>query len=72
METKNKTTLAIIAYLCAENGFYSGDFYRDISTIIQLSEEFEKAHINTDFNNGEKDYLFLLEEFVESNKGEFE
>lgn len=62
-ENKLLETVADVAYIAGENGYFTGDSRADVSEFIRWVKLFDKEHKNTDWK--QKDYLMLIEEFVE-------
>ena len=56
-------TVADVAYIAGKNGYFTGDSRADISEFIRWAKLFEEKHKNTNWD--QKDYLILIEEFVE-------
>ena len=63
INTKTLETVADIAYIAGYHKYYSGDSRLDISQYIQWATEFEKIHLDTDWDVS--DYMLLIEEFTE-------
>lgn len=55
--------VADIAYQAGVDRRYSGDSRADIQRFIDLAEEFEKLHENTDWNE-HGDYIGAVDEFA--------
>ncbi|MFL9844176.1 hypothetical protein [Flavobacterium rhizosphaerae] len=55
-------TLADVAYLCGQRGFFSGDSRQDIAEFIRWAREFEAIHDDTDWD--EVDYHDTIEAFT--------
>lgn len=55
-------TIADIAYLAGQKGYYSGDSRADISKYIYWATQFEKEHLKTDWGN--TDYIIAIENYT--------
>lgn len=58
-------SIADIAYITGNKGYFTGDSRADISTIIYLAKQFEKINKVTDWNRN--DYFLEIETFAKEN-----
>lgn len=57
-------TVADIAYMAGQRGYYSGDSRADMQQFIAWAEEFEGLHAGVDWNESELDYMWEIEAFA--------
>lgn len=57
-------TIADIAYLAGQYGYYSGDSRADMQHFVYLAKQFEHLHKNTDWEGGDLDYMTEIESFA--------
>jgi hypothetical protein len=57
-------TLADIAYMAGQRGFFSGDSREDIAEFISWAKEFEALNEDTDWD--ETDYQLAIEAFMDN------
>ncbi len=55
-------TVADIAYMAGQQGYYSGDSRRDMADFIFWAKTFQKKHRETEWEI--VDYILLIEEFT--------
>ena len=55
-------SIADIAFMAGQKGFFSGDSRADVAEFIKWGKEFEDVHEDTDWD--ELDYITTIEAFI--------